>query len=162
MNKKCLFMPWVHPLIGCYQHFAQLLECLILPLLLLWMRFWMGRIFFRSGLVKISNWEGTVFLFEHEYQVPLLPPEFAAYCATTFELICPVLLVFGILTRLGTLPMLAMTAIIEFTYLSMDEHVYWAMLLGMILCYGPGPLSIDAWIQRKYRSCHELEWKRTL
>lgn len=125
------------------------LEKFFLPLLIFFMRFWMARIFWYSGLVKISSWQSTLFLFQHEYKVPIIPPELAAYFATAIELSCPILLVFGIATRFATLPMLAMTAVIQFTYLHLIDHFYWAILLGTILLYGPGTLSIDYWIRRK-------------
>lgn len=113
------------------------------------MRFWMAKIFWYSGLTKISSWQSTVFLFKDEYKVPIIPPEIAAYFATAFELTCPVLLVLGLGTRFATLPMLAMTAVIQFTYLDLIDHSYWAMLLALILFYGPGSLSLDHFISKK-------------
>jgi putative oxidoreductase len=64
---------------------THLLEKFCMPLLVLGMRIWMARIFWYSGLTKISSWQGTVFLFKNEYKVPVIPPEIAAYMATTFE-----------------------------------------------------------------------------
>ena len=46
-------------------------------------------IFYKSGLNKFQSWDTTVFLFEHEYAVPLLSPPVAAALAT-FITISPV------------------------------------------------------------------------
>lgn len=118
-------------------------------LILLLERFWMARIFFKSGLTKIDDWSNTLYLFANEYNVPLLPPALAAYGATAVELAAPVFLMLGLAARLATVPMLAMTAVIQFTYESHSQHAVWAMLLLTILCFGPGKLSVDCWLKKK-------------
>lgn len=107
-------------------------------------------VFWRSGQAKIASWEFTVQLFRDEYQVPLLSPTVAATLATTFELACPVLLALGLATRLGTLPLLGMTMVIQlFVYpQSWPEHLTWAALLLLILTRGPGPISLDHLVAR--------------
>lgn len=64
-------------------------------LVLLIERFWMARIFFKSGLTKIDDWSNTLYLFTNEYSVPLLPPAFAALSSTAVELAAPVFLMLG-------------------------------------------------------------------
>lgn len=120
------------------------------PLVWLAARIAIARVFFLSGLTKIGNWETTLALFQDEYQVPLLPVWFAAYSATSFELSMPVLLVLGLGTRLAVLPLLAMTAVIQFTYDQNIQHMYWALLLALLLVNGPGRLSADHWIRRRW------------
>lgn len=121
------------------------------PVMMLIARLWIVRVFFVSGWLKISDWGNTIALFTQEFKVPLLPPQGAAVMSATVELSCPVLLALGLASRLATLPLLAMTAVINFTYEHSPEHYYWAMLLGMILCFGPGKLSVDYWIGRKWK-----------
>jgi putative oxidoreductase len=75
--------------------------------------------------------------------VPIIPAEFAAILATATELSAPILLVLGFLTRLAAIPMLCMTAVIQFTYLDLIDHLYWAILLATIILYGPGRYSLD-------------------
>ena len=109
-------------------------------------------VFFKSGLSKIANWELTVQLFAEEYAVPLLPPETAAYLATTAELACPVLLVLGVAARAGALALLAMTAVIQFFVYpqSWPEHLLWASVFVYVLTQGAGKLSLDYVIRRLY------------
>ncbi len=125
------------------------LEKYLSPLLLLAMRLWMASIFWHSGLTKINDWQSTVALFQNVYNVPILSPQIAASLATMTELSCPILLLLGFATRLATIPMLIMTAVIQLTYLQSPEHFYWAMLLGTLLCFGPGTLSIDYLLKKK-------------
>ena len=111
-----------------------------------------GAVFFKSGLSKIANWELTVQLFADEYAVPLLPPEIAAYMATTAELVCPVLLVLGLAARFGALALLGMTAVIQiFVYPdSWAEHLLWASVFVYVLTQGAGKLSVDHAIRRVF------------
>jgi putative oxidoreductase len=125
------------------------MEKIVGPFVLLITRFWMSSIFWYSGIEKITNWEGTIALFANEYKVPHLPPELAAYMTASAELSCSVLLMLGLLGRLSTIPLLIITGVIQFTYMSSQDNMFWALLLGIILCYGPGPLSID-YLLHKY------------
>lgn len=150
MVAACLKNPLISKIIQINLAVLKLFEKSALPVLVLFMRFWMAKIFWYSGLTKISSWQSTVFLFKEEYKVPVIPPEIAAYFAISFELACPVLLVLGLGARFATLPMLAMTAVIQFTYLDLIDHRYWAMLLALILFYGPGSLSLDHLILKKF------------
>jgi putative oxidoreductase len=121
------------------------LERFPLSILQLLFRVSMGAVFWYSGLTKIASWQTTVLLFANEYKVPLLPPEIAASLATTIELSCPVLLIFGLAARLATLPMLGMTFVIGVFVYPEDwvEHIGWAAMLLFILTRGPGVLSLD-------------------
>lgn len=113
------------------------------PMMMLILRLWIAYVFFISGLVKIDDFDNTIALFRDEYQVPIIPPVIAAVLGTMFEISCPILLTLGFATRLATLPLLAMTAVIQFTYDQNIQHAYWAMLLGTILCFGAGKISVD-------------------
>jgi putative oxidoreductase len=96
------------------------------------------------------GWSGLAARFE--YQLPLLPPEIAAYAAATIELTTPVLLVLGLLTRPAPFVLLGMTSVIEiFVYpQSWPTHIQWAAVLLVLLCRGPGALSIDHLLCRRF------------
>jgi putative oxidoreductase len=121
----------------------------LFSLLILFIRIWMARIFWYSGLTKIGSWQTTLYLFKYEYKVPIIPAEIAALLATTTELTMPFFLVLGFMTRLAAIPMLCMTGVIQFTYLNSPEHLYWAVMLATIIFYGSGKYSIDYWISCK-------------
>jgi len=113
-------------------------------------------VFWRSGQTKVSGWhvtQTTVQLFRDEYKVPLLPPEIAANLASIQEHLFSVLLVIGLASRLSALGLLCMTAVIEiFVYPeNWPDHLLWAGALLYVLARGPGELSLDALIRRKFR-----------
>jgi putative oxidoreductase len=126
------------------------LDCFPLSVLQFMFRVGIGAVFWNAGLTKIASWQTTVVLFRDEYRVPLLPPGLAAYLATAVELVCPVLLVFGLATRLATLPMLAQTFVIAVFVYPEDwtEHLIWTTMLLFILTRGPGAISLDRWLAR--------------
>jgi putative oxidoreductase len=129
------------------------LELIPLSLIQLAMRIAVGSVFFNSGLLKINSWQFAVKLFEDEYKVPLLDPTLAARLATFTELTFPVLLFVGLATRLATLPLLGMIAVIQtFVYPNAwTEHLLWASILVFLLSRGPGALSLDHLIEHFFR-----------
>lgn len=116
-----------------------------LSILQLLFRLAIAGVFLKAGLNKLANWELTVQLFRDEYQVPVLPAEVAATMATTFEIGCSMLLIVGLATRLATLPMLAMLAVIQlFVYPgAWSDHLAWGSILLFLLTRGGGTLSLD-------------------
>ena len=104
-----------------------------------------GSVFLKAGLTKIASWESAVALFRDEYQVPVLPAEVAAILATTFELGCSTLLIVGLGTRLATLPLFGMIAVIQlFIYPgAWAEHLTWSSILAAVLTRGAGAASLD-------------------
>jgi len=127
------------------------LERIPLSLIQLAMRIAVGAVFLNSGLLKINSWEFAVKLFEDEYKVPLLDPLWAARLATFNELTFPVLLILGLATRLATLPLLGMIAVIQtFIYpQAWTEHLLWASILIFLLSRGPGAISVDFQIDKR-------------
>ena len=134
-----------HPTLTLIGRTLRSLESVPYWLLAAPLRFAIATVFWNSGTTKLANWNTAVELFVEEYKVPLLPPELAAYMAVSIELATPVLLVLGLATRAAALVLLGMTAVIEaFVYpLAWPTHVQWAAMLLVLLCRGPGKLSLD-------------------
>jgi putative oxidoreductase len=126
-------------------------------ILLVIFRLYIAKVFFYSGLTKIQSWNSTLELFAYEYEVPLIPSQLAAYSATFAELVFPVLLVLGLAGRFsaGGLFILNIVAAISYPDISpagINEHYFWGTMLAILVFYGPGKLSIDAWIQKRFFS----------
>jgi len=121
------------------------LQRLPLPLIQLLFRLAIAAVFLKGGLTKTANWMLTVQLFADEYQVPILPPEIAAMLSVTFEFGCSILLALGLATRLATLPLLGMLAVIQtFVYPNAwADHLTWGSILLFLLTRGGGALSLD-------------------
>ena len=125
-------------------------------LLDLWIRWDVASAFFRSGLTKTESWDKTVFLFQAEYHVPLLPPEVAAALGTFGELFFPPLLLLGLAGRFSALSLSVVNIVAVISYwhvlgkneAALASHYYWGLLLLVTLLHGPGKLSCDAWISR--------------
>ena len=111
-------------------------------------------VFWRSGQTKVSGFglrDQTLFLFREEYNVPLLPPDFAAYLATIAEHALSVFLLVGLASRLCALGLILMTAVIQlFVYPDgWPDHILWFGLLLLIVARGPGAISIDHLLWRR-------------
>ena len=108
-------------------------------------------VFMRSGLVKLSDWNSTLLLFQNEYRVPLVPPHLAAYMAASLELGCSTLILLGFATRLSVLALLGMIAVIQtFVYPNAwPDHIQWIGFMFILLARGPGAISVDALIARR-------------
>ncbi len=118
-------------------------------------RIGVAQVFWASGRTKVEGFalkDSTFFLFESEYQVPLLPPELAAYAATVAEHVFPVLLLMGFASRLSALALLGMTAVIQiFVYPgAWTVHILWAVILLYIAARGPGAVSLDHLLARRF------------
>jgi putative oxidoreductase len=146
-------VPVIQTGIDLYDTATRALERYVAPVLDLAVRLWIARVFFNSGRVKIADWASTVYLFQDEYKVPVLPPEVAAILGTTFELGMPIFLVLGLGARFAALPLIGMTCVIQFVLGASNpdydsvEHFYWLFLLTMIVVRGAGTLSLD-WLLR--------------
>lgn len=130
------------------------LEALQAPALLL-ARVHVGLVFFRSGLTKLADWDTTLALFENEYAVPLLPPHWAAWAGTTGELLLPLLLWLGLAGRFGAaglsvVNVVAVLSLAEMAPAALGQHQLWGVLLAVLVLWGPGAWSADAWLARRW------------
>jgi putative oxidoreductase len=137
-------------IIGIIQAMLRWLDAVPYTLLALPLRMAVATVYWNSAMAKLANWDTTLFLFEDEYQVPILPPEIAANMALSIELTTPVLLVLGLLTRPAAAVLLGMTAVIQiFVYPdAWPTHIQWAAMLLVLLCRGSGKISLDFLIRR--------------
>jgi putative oxidoreductase len=89
--------------------------------------------------------ENTLTLFQEEYKLPIISPEFAALLAQLSEHIFSVLIIIGLATRFSALALLGMTLVIEiFVYPeAYVVHGTWAAILIMLIKFGPGKISLD-------------------
>ena len=151
----------VDTLISWFERIPQSLIALVA-------RFSIAAVFWNSGQTKIEGlainlvngefklgWphlsESALSLFEHEYQLPLLPPALAAMMAATAEHVLPLLLLFGLATRFSAAALLGMTLVIQLLVYpgAYATHGTWAAVLLYLMACGPGVLSIDHWLKSR-------------
>ena len=149
--------------------FIQWLEKIPHSLIAFVARFSIAAVFWKSGQTKIEGLaidlfdgtfqiglphlaDATIPLFKSEYALPLLSPELAAHLAATAEHVFPVLILLGLATRLSALALLGMTLTIQlFVYPdAYPTHGTWAAVLLYLMARGPGALSLDQLIARRY------------
>ncbi|MBI6909528.1 DoxX family protein [Pseudomonas palleroniana] len=133
-------------------------------------RFSIAAVFWKSGQTKVEGFAidlisgtfqlgeprlaaSTLPLFRSEYHVPLLSPEVAAHMAAFAEHFFPALILVGVATRFSALALIGMTLVIQlFVYPeAYPTHGTWIAILLLLVAQGPGRLSIDHWIARRYR-----------
>ncbi|MBI1891529.1 MAG: DoxX family protein [Burkholderiales bacterium] len=121
-------------------------------------RLYVGWQFFKAGVVKVRDWDSTLALFRDEYQVPILPPELAAVMGAMGELAFPVLLFVGLLSRPAALGLFFVNAMAVISYpqlfkfecpAALNDHFYWGALLLVLVAFGSGRISLDAWLSRR-------------
>lgn len=115
---------------------------------LLGIRVYVSWVFFKAGLTKIDDWGATLFLFEYEYQVPLLDHVFAAWLATAGELILPVLLAIGLFSRIAASGLFIVNAVAVISLAvvppaALNQHILWGLALTVAALWGGGKLSLD-------------------
>ena len=118
------------------------------PLLDLVFRFWLAQQFFVSGLIKVTHWETALDLAAHEYPVSWMSPTAAAYTGAAIEVIAPILLASGLLTRYAAIALLALSLVIQFSYQPFDSQLFWIALFGWYAVTGAGPMSLDQLLRR--------------
>ena len=111
--------------------------------------------FWRSG---INKWNGflqlndvAVLLFSSEFKLHLpggpygFPaPELMAHIVASAEILLPILLVFGLLTRLAASALLLMTLVIQLTVPDgWPIHITWAAMALGVMAWGPGSISFN-------------------
>ena len=129
------------------------------PLFALGLRIYVARVFFLSGLTKLHDWNITLALFQNEYHVPFLPPAVAAALGTCAELSLPILLFAGFGTRFAAVALFAFNIVAAISYPDLSpagvkDHILWGALLLVLFFYGPGKLSLDHLIGRRFGAPH--------
>ncbi|MET4212868.1 DoxX family protein [Bradyrhizobium sp. LA2.1] len=117
--------------------------------------------FLRSGLTRwdgfLSLSLGTLFLFEEQFKLHVFGGEYAlpapdqlALMTAIAEIALPIQLIVGLGTRFAALGLLVMTGVIQLVFPNgwANFHLYWAALAMAIIAIGPGPVSLDHWINK--------------
>lgn len=143
----------IKTLLSHYDNLTNKLHDWLSPIALFAVRLIAAEAFFSAGQVKIASWGSTLYLFEHEYKVPFIPFEIAAYLGTAVELCLPPLLALGLFCRPTALALFGFNIMAVISYPLLWEqgfldHQLWGLMLLMTLIWGPGQLSIDHWLRQ--------------
>lgn len=151
------FLYWMDKIYGYLVKVGSNLQSIFL----FYMRLTWGHQFFLAGLDKLENLSKATSFFT-DLGIP--HPEFHAYVVGLFETIGGILLIVGLASRLISIPLM----IILFTALStahaehlanfkfvleprslvMETPYPFLITSVLVFIFGPGRLSLDAWIKR--------------
>ncbi|MDQ2695591.1 MAG: DoxX family protein [Pseudomonadota bacterium] len=143
------------------------------PIADLVLRCYVAWVFFKSGMTKtltgsftllgrefsypvsVAPTDTTITLFRYEYEVPLLSPELAAQLGTLAELVLPAFLILGLAGRYAAIALFVfnIVAVVSYPGLSaagLVDHWVWGIMLLVVIAHGPGRLSIDYLLGRRY------------
>jgi putative oxidoreductase len=123
------------------------------PLADLLARLYIAKVFFSSGWSKITDWDTTLYLFQEEYHVPLLSPEWAAVMGTGGELLFAVLLAIGLFTRFSAAGLFVLNIVAVISYYAslsdspaaLQDHLEWGLILLLLMSMQVKSLGIDYW-----------------
>ena len=130
-------------------------------------RFSIAAVFWKSGQTKVENFTIDIVagnfsigiprmaqfqtdIFRDEFGMPL--PALTAFLTAVAEHVFPVLILIGLATRFSALALLVMTMVIQiFVYPSAyPTHGVWAAVLLHLMARGPGALSLDHLVEKRY------------
>lgn len=130
-------------------------------LFLLYMRITWGYLFFHAGLGKLQSIQGVIDFFT-SLNIPQAGAQ--AYMVAYIELICGFLLFIGLAARMAAIPLIIVMLVAlstahaanisEFRFLlepmSLVKETPYPFLITsvMVFVFGPGRISIDAWLKR--------------
>ena len=115
-------------------------------------RLYLANIFLFLGLEKIQNWDATLFLFQNEYQIPLVHHSIATVLAIIIQIVCPIMLVLGYGARFAALVLFITTLLSSLFYQQYVEYYYLMLILALLMCYGPDKFSLGHYMSNKVKS----------
>ena len=122
-------------------------------------RIWVAKVFFSSGLSKLTDWNTTLVLFKYVYTTPFMSAPIAAYIGTSVELVFPVLLLLGLGGRFFIFCFFIynIVCVLSFHFLmtpmgvaGLDDHIMWGLILMLLMFHGMGRFSLDYVIHKKW------------
>jgi len=138
---------------GIYLAAAGFADAWLRPLALLGARLLVARVFLLSGLTKwngLTIREDAFYLFADEYfakyALPAGVTSALAAMAAVGEIVLPLMLALGFLSRFAAAGLLVMTAVIQLFVYPQEwwtVHAWWMAVLAVLMSVGPGTWSVD-------------------
>ncbi len=147
MNDQMLqeerFSPFVRVTLRIWIKTYRSIQSLVSPFFDLILRLLVAQAIFRSGLVKLGDWDTALNLARFEYPVSWMAPETAALVGLVIEIAGPVLLLLGLFTRGAAFSILLLLAVSQVEYVAIDLNLWLIAILGWYVLRGAGAFSFD-------------------
>lgn len=137
------FSPFVRVTLRVWVKTYRSILSLISPFFDLLVRLLVAQAIFRSGIVKLTDWDTALSLSRFEYPVSWMAPDTAAVVGVLIEVVAPILLLFGLFTRAAALAILLLLAISQTVYIPIDLNLWLIAILGWYVFRGAGGFSFD-------------------
>lgn len=137
------YSPFVRVTMRIWVKSYRSIIALISPIFDFLVRLLVAQAIFRSGIVKIGDWDTAIDLARFEYPVSWMAPETAAIVGVLIEVIAPLLLIFGLFTRGAALAILLLLAVSQIEYVAIDLNLWLIAILGWYVLRGAGGFSVD-------------------
>ncbi|WP_430429587.1 FAD-dependent oxidoreductase [Parasphingorhabdus sp.] len=137
------YSPFVRVTMRIWVKSYRSIIALISPIFDFLVRLLVAQAIFRSGIVKIGDWDTAMDLARFEYPVSWMAPETAAIVGVLIEVIAPLLLIFGLFTRGAALAILLLLAVSQIEYVAIDLNLWLIAILGWYVLRGAGGFSVD-------------------
>jgi len=127
---------------------ARLLRGFLWPTVDLLIRLWLARIFVVFGILELTHSQTAFGLAAYVHAVRFLSPLTAADIGASIEVLGPLFLAFGFMTRYAAVALLGLSLVIRLGGDPFDSQLFWVGLFGWYVVIGAGPISIDRLLRR--------------
>jgi NADH dehydrogenase/putative oxidoreductase len=135
-------------LMGRVGDLLRLATVTLSPILDLAIRLWLAQVFWISGILKLHDWDRALYLAEHEYPVTWMNPHTAAWLGVAIEVMCPIFLAMGLMTRFAAAAICALVLVSQLEYVALQANLLQALLLCWFVVMGAGAISFDRMLGR--------------
>lgn len=122
----------------------------IAPVFQLVLRVWVAVTLFVSAVLQAADPDPSIAGMMHFFAV-LLPVKSALIFPPIAALACASLLVPGLAVRLVALALIGFTLAEQMVSPQLNDQLYWLLVLALAALHGPGPLSLDALVERRLK-----------
>ena len=125
----------------------QTIGAAMAPWLDLLIRFWLAQVFLTGAAVSLVMREPLA-MAGTGVGTQLVNAVINSPLGIAVETVCPALLLIGLFSRPAAVPLLIQALLLQGPNGPSDIHLFWAVLLGWSIVFGPGPLSLDRLLGR--------------
>ena len=111
-------------------------------------RLWLAKIFIVFGILELTHSDAAFGLAAYARAVKFVSPLTAADIGASIELLGPLFLALGFMTRYAAALLIGLSLVIRLGGEPFDSQLFWVALFGWYLIIGAGPISLDRLLRR--------------
>jgi putative oxidoreductase len=122
---------------------VRLLRGFLWPTVDLVIRLWLAKIFVVFGILELTGSQTAFGLAAYVHAIKFISPLTAADLGTSIEVLGPLFLALGFMTRYAAVALAGLSLVIRLGGEPFDSQLFWVALFGWYVVMGAGPISID-------------------